>query len=370
MLQKVATIGVDLDSVYTQTLQRIREQKGDRSRLGMKVLMWISHAERPLTIDELCHALAVEIGTKDLNPENIRPQDIVLRSCLGLVVVDKGPSTVRLIHYTLQEDLRLPNSLPTAHQTLALACLTYLNYDHVKGLPADKAPSLQDAPFLAYSALYWGIHAEEGCSDGVKSLAVELLSHFGLHISATLLLSHMLEYGYRSGIVPLFPGLHCASYFGIVEVVEALIATEGCDINQGDWRGFTPLMWAARHGKEGVVILLLSRNDINPDKPGREGVTPLTLASMRGNEGVVRLLLDSNDVDPNKPDIHGQTPLISASSFGREEVVRLLLASDKIDANKPRKDGRTPLALASWHGHEKVVRLLLACDHVNPDEPD
>ena len=45
MLQKVATTGVDLDSVYDQTLQRIREQKGGRSRLGMEVLMWVSHAE-------------------------------------------------------------------------------------------------------------------------------------------------------------------------------------------------------------------------------------------------------------------------------------------------------------------------------------
>ena len=140
MLQQVATTGVDLESVYTQTLQRIREQKGDRSKLGMEVLMWISHAERPLTIGELCHALAVEVGTTDLNPENICPQDIVLRSCLGLVVIDSGTSTVRLIHYTLQEYLRLPDVLPTAHRTLARTCLAFLNYSHIKGLPADKVP--------------------------------------------------------------------------------------------------------------------------------------------------------------------------------------------------------------------------------------
>ena len=123
MLQKVATIGVDLDSVYTQTLQRIKEQKGGRPRLGMEVLMWISHAERPLTIDELRHALAVEIGATDLNPENICPQDMILRSCLGLVVVDKGTSTVRLIHYTLQEYLCPHNVPPPSHPTLALTCL-------------------------------------------------------------------------------------------------------------------------------------------------------------------------------------------------------------------------------------------------------
>ena len=127
MLRKVATTGVDLESVYTQTLERIQEQKGDRSRLGMEVLMWISHAKRPLSIGELCFALAVEVGTTNLNPENICPQDIVLRSCLGLVVIDSGASTVRLIHYTLQEYLRLPHIIPAAHQTLARACLAYLN---------------------------------------------------------------------------------------------------------------------------------------------------------------------------------------------------------------------------------------------------
>jgi len=38
MLQKVATTGVDLGNVYSQTLQQVRHQKGDRSRVGMEVL--------------------------------------------------------------------------------------------------------------------------------------------------------------------------------------------------------------------------------------------------------------------------------------------------------------------------------------------
>ena len=84
MLQKVATTGVDLDNVYDQTLQRIKEQKGDRSRLGMEVLMWVSHAERPLRVDELCHALAVERETTTLDLENVRPIDTVLGSCLEI----------------------------------------------------------------------------------------------------------------------------------------------------------------------------------------------------------------------------------------------------------------------------------------------
>ena len=66
MLRRVATTGVDLGSVYHRTLQRIREQKGDRSRLGMEVLMWVSNAEQPLTIEELRHALRSEEHTSEL----------------------------------------------------------------------------------------------------------------------------------------------------------------------------------------------------------------------------------------------------------------------------------------------------------------
>ena len=144
MLQKVATTGVDLNSVYDQTLRRIKDQKGGRSRLGMEVLMWVSHAERPLRIDELRHALAVDMEATDLDLENIPPQDTVLGSCLGLVVVDEETSTVRLIHYTIQEYLSQPGVLPGAHGVLGQTCLTYLNYGQVKSLPANSVLNLGD----------------------------------------------------------------------------------------------------------------------------------------------------------------------------------------------------------------------------------
>ena len=165
MLQKVATTGVDLDSVYAQTLQRIREQKGDRSRLGMEVLMWASHAERPLRIDELCHSLAIEMGTSDLDDENIPPQDTVLGSCLGLAVADAETSTVRLIHYTLQEYLSKPGTQLDAHKTLGETCLVYLNYELVKELPANDHSNFRNIPFLEYSSVYWGRHAKAKLSD-------------------------------------------------------------------------------------------------------------------------------------------------------------------------------------------------------------
>jgi len=56
------TNGLELGDVYGATIERVKAQDGDKSRLGMAALMWISHAERPLQADELCHALAVQLG--------------------------------------------------------------------------------------------------------------------------------------------------------------------------------------------------------------------------------------------------------------------------------------------------------------------
>ena len=401
MLRTVATTGVGLDSMYAQTLQRIREQKGDRSRLGMEVLMWVSHAERPLRIDELCHALAVDIQSTDLDPENIRQQDTVIGSCLGLAVIDAETSTVRLIHYTLQEYLTRNRIFPDAHKSLGQACLVYLNYERIKGLPAKDISNLGDMPFLTYSSLYWGSHAKVELSDSAKTLAQELLNMDGNHISATLLIKQIG--GFHSCSLPhhLWPSLHCAAYFGIIEVVSGLIEREGCDINQRDCTGFTALMWAAEQGNEGVVRqllewgnfnphklnnkgqtplwsaakkryermrLLLARNKVNPDKQSIDGRTPLWNACDKGHEGVVKLLLARNDVNPDKPNNQDKTPLWCACYYGHEGVVKLLLARNEVNPDKPNNEERTPLWNASNNGHEGVVKLLLTRKDVNPDK--
>ena len=392
--------------------------------------MWVSHAERPLRIDELRHALAVETDSTDLDPDNIPPQETVIGSCLGLPVVKQETSIVRLIHYTLQEYLSRPGVLPGAHRTLGETCLTYLNYAQVKALPVDDIPNLGGMPFLRYSSLCWGGHAKMELSDRAKSLALELLNRYDGHISASLLfhkiklsnrakslalellnrydghiytslLFHKIELsdharllalellnqcgghisdsllfykmhpGYSISLPhPLFTGLHCACYFGIDEAVAALIEMGGYDLNQADSMGYTPLIWASRQGNQGVVRLLFTYDDVDPEGPGLYGETPLSAASSQGRECVIGLLLARDDVDPDKPDNNGHTPLWWASFYGHEGAVRLLLARDGVDPDKPDVPNLTPLIAASCRGHEGVMRLLLARNDVDPDKPD
>jgi len=104
-------------------------------------------------------------------------------------------------------------------------------------------------------------------------------------------------------------GLHCASTFGIAESAACSLEVGGRNINQNDSMGDTPLAWAAANGHEGVVKILLGRDDIDPNKPGKDDQTPLLRAARNGHERVVKRLLGRNDIDPNKPDEYGRTPL-------------------------------------------------------------
>ncbi|CZR52899.1 related to beta transducin-like protein [Phialocephala subalpina] len=129
---------------------------------------------------------------------------------------------------------------------------------------------------------------------------------------------------------------------------------DGSDSEAMDYQ--TLLRWAAEHGHESVVQLLLA-TDADIESKDRDGRTPLYQASVSGHVEVVRLLLDKG-ADIKAVNKDGRTPLHSASTCGHVDVVRLLL--DKgADIKATDKDRRTPLYSASANGHVNVVRLLL-----------
>jgi len=184
--------GLGWEGAYGTTIERIKALDGDQSRLGMAALMWVSHAKRPLTADELCHALAVELGSKDFNAGNV-PLISTLVSCSqGLIAVDKETSTVRLIHHTVKDYLSARLHLfSRPHSAVAEICLTYLNSNHVKALSADPSSVVHGEPFLEYCSVYWGVHAKRQLSECAKLLALDLLREYDGHISSELLLEQV-----------------------------------------------------------------------------------------------------------------------------------------------------------------------------------
>ena len=422
--------GSDLGGAYEAMLGRIKAQGGEKARLGMAVLMWISHSRRPLQIDEICYAIAIRIGSNDLNNDDTPTISTLLACCQGLVTVDEGASAVRLIHFTLQEHLCThPSLFDRAHSTMAETCLTYLNFQHIKDLPAGLSADARVTPFLEYSSLYWGIHMRMELPDRAQTLALQLLDQFDSHISAKFLWKSI------NGGFPVhnysddkpFSALHCISYFGIPEVTNTLIKMNRWDVSQRDGLDMTPLIlasrygheevvrlllrtrhiqpdqhdaghsrtalsWAAGNGHEGVVRLFLGRQFVNlgsigrrwgkaasavellfggryvnPNSSSKSGRTPLSWAAENGHEGIVKLLLGRKDVDPDSSSKSGRTPLWFAAENGHEGIVEILLGRKNVNPNTPETSGVTPLSQASWKGHEGIVKLLLGRKDVDPD---
>ena len=221
--------------------------------------------------------------------ENVPALRTLVASCLGLVTVEASPSTVRLVHFTLQEHLSTDLTLfQSPHSVIAEVCLTYLNFGSVRDLP----PTLYSAPsttsFLEYASLYWGIHTRRGMTENTKILALRLLDRFDEYISAQLLLLHDR---YRFAM-PWFSGeegptgstgLHGVAYLGIVEIAAAVLDMKEWDVNAVDSRGSTALTWAAKRGHEGVVKILLQREDVNPNQTDhKNGATLLAWGPRRG----------------------------------------------------------------------------------------
>ena len=377
--------GLELGDVYGATIERINALDGDKSRLGMAALMWISHAERPLRADELCHALAVQLGSMDFDVGNIPSMSTLMNCCQGLITVDKEASTVRLIHFTLQEYLGShPDIFSKPHSAMAEICLTYLGSQSAKTLSTSivpgreyydlvyyEVPKTLKASFLEYCSVYWGVHAKREPSDCGRLLALELLKESYGQISTRLLLAQVRHFYLPNfGSLSPFNGLHCASFFGIVEVVAGLIEMKCYDINGGDFSGCGPLAWAARNGHEEVVKILLGCGEVNPDKPDDDGQTPLSYAAWNGHEGVVKILLGREEVNPDRPDTFHLTPLSHAAWNGHEGVVKILLERGEIGPDRPDNGGRTPLSRAAQRGHEGVVKILLGREEANPDKLD
>ena len=395
---------LDLKDVYGTTLERIKEQGGEKARLGMATLMWISHSERLLQLDELLCALAVEIGSTDLNAERIPSVETLLSCCLGLIIVDREASTIRLIHYTLQEYLyTCPEIFGATHSIMAETCLTYLNFQTTKDISSLHLTPLESTPFLKYSSLYWGAHARREASKDMISLALKLLSQTESHVSTKILLVDLIpKTGRYIRDIPIngpligFTGLHSASVFGIVRIATALLDQRNPDLNKRDFLGITPLIWAAICGQEQAAKLLLERPTIILDKPDKSfRRTALSWAAEKGNEGVVRVILERaatkpdsscgwwgktprvvnmvrgrRYINPNRPDKYRQTPISLAAEEGHGGVVQLLLRRKDVKPDTADAYGRTPLICASDMRREEMVKLLVEREDVNIHKSD
>ena len=126
----------------------------------------------------------------------------------------------------------------------------------------------------------------------------------------------------------------------------------GAYINVRDTEGRRPLYWAANHGDDAMVSLLIENGaDVDVTKNG--GVTPLHAAAKRNAFVVVKLLIDGG-ANVNLKDSTGKSPLHWSALrrtgllSGADEVAAArLLIDGGADVNATDNDGGTPLHTAA-----------------------
>jgi len=215
-----------------------------------------------------------------------------------------------LIHFTRQGYLSAHPGISRPHSAIAEICLTYLISEQVKSIWTVPSLNTQNTPFLEYCFVYWRAHEKRELSGPGRLLALEILKEPYGQIPTKLLFAQAkhMYLGHLDTDHP-FSGLHCESFFGIVEVVAGLIELEYYDVNGKEFWGRTPLAWGAYNGNEGVVEVLLGWEEVNPDMPDKFGRTPLLHAAECAYEGAIKMVLGREEVNPERADNYGQTRL-------------------------------------------------------------
>lgn len=110
-----------------QIMVRITSKRPGITKHAMDVLLWLSYAEWPLKVDEISHAVAVNVGNKDLDRGAIIHR-LDLSVCAGLAVIDESNQYVRLVHHTTRE---------------------YLERHHLREFSRDEPPMLASPKFAS-----------------------------------------------------------------------------------------------------------------------------------------------------------------------------------------------------------------------------
>jgi hypothetical protein len=333
----IANLPQKLDEVYKIALDRISSQDDFRHNLAISALAWLVCARRPLVLPELKHALAVQVGDRNLVENRFVDEELITSACAGIVIVDEGTNIVRLAHFTAEEYLRENQStiFKDVQSNMAETCLAYLSLEEFSKVPISKdevTDRRKRYPFLSYAANHWGDHVSFRVRGRVHRLAWEFLSDPPKVMNAFQVMDNV-RFRYETGVT----GLHVSAYFGLDKLAKKLM-TRGFMINARTQRGETALHWTAFYGQRRFLQVLIDQGaELNiKDDDGR---TALHKAIINEDVPSVELLLASTrQIDVNLEDSRGWTGLRWAAAYGQTTVVEMLLRN-KVEIDAQDKDG-------------------------------
>ncbi|KAL7960031.1 hypothetical protein V8C34DRAFT_94821 [Trichoderma compactum] len=164
-LQRLGRGVEGLHEIYKQAMERIEGHTDAIRSLAKRILTWITHAKRPLSITEMRHALSVREHMTVFDTDYMPDVKDVKSVCAGLVTTDEESEIIRLVHYTAQEFFQKTQEkwFPEAEASITKTCVTYLSFNTFDNgicqTGEEFRQRLRSNPLYHYAAQNWGHHA-------------------------------------------------------------------------------------------------------------------------------------------------------------------------------------------------------------------
>ncbi|KAH7175991.1 hypothetical protein EDB81DRAFT_674526, partial [Dactylonectria macrodidyma] len=354
---EIQRIPPDLDALYYGLIQSMKARLTSR-----KLIQWICFSAKPLSIDELRWAMAVDpdCSHKSLqqcqqsedytgNNETMERRIKTLSCGLAETVPSFNSRSVQFIHQSVKDffiekglsalaplDGSLVSSdlaVGRAHYSLSRTCIRYLAMEEiVRSIVYGRVGLETEFPLLRYATTSWVSHTRQGEAKGICQ--DDLLQYFSWPSEGLMQLwvrVYQAINGHSRDCPPEGTSLlHIVSRYELTQLLSVILQKAdqlGIDINCRDHYGWTPLLWATEQGHDTIIKLLLDTGKVDVNARDKyDGGTPLWRAAERGHETIVKLLLDTGKVDVDARDkYNGGTPLWRAADRGHETIVKLLL---------------------------------------------
>ena len=407
----IQNLPTTVDEAYHRILSRSTNFE------NAKVLLHIVLAAvRPLTLDEINIALAINEDSQYLDDIDLEPAitfRTTVRELCGLFVSIRD-DRVYLIHQTAKEFLVMERKQDgedglltsdwkhsfdpsTSHYVLALTCVIYLhcvrsgdtppeggNDDQILGKEA--FVDSKRGHFLGYAAVEWPYHyMRSDLNQTILQRAAYICESSADH--SIWLPSYWYAHGGRSSYPKGLTGLMVSALIGLPHILTNLLSTHGASVGARDHKGRSALTWALQTGMEETAkvlieymhtastysydlslalqtasvlglessIIRLLDLGISPTEPASDGWSAIRRIVSKGSEHTLQLMLSYTE--KLSPDEY-QWLLHRAAAGGNEGIIRSLIKGGA-EINVRGPDGETTLGRAVTNGHVSTTRLLL-----------
>ncbi|PKK46058.1 hypothetical protein CI102_9102 [Trichoderma harzianum] len=372
------------DSLYEDSMLRIGFQGPELERIAIQMLLVLTCARRPLSPQELSHALSIDETSDAFDEEMVPDMDDLVAACTGLAVLDDTSNVVHLVHKSAAEYFERSRSrwFPKANEKMAFMCLRYLQIAETE--PEETRG--EEAPFFHYAKANWCYHSMESekeaamMSDASRTESTSDSSSLPNRLAVTQLSIQQMT----KEVVDVDSSIVEACHAGHQAWVEQLLVVRNYDMNihgirQEKFisdRGISrdtkipPLTIAVERRDQNMTRLLLEHGG-DPNIFNANGQTPLFIAAMNGFDNLVSLLLDQNLIEPDLMCQHSyglSTAFLTSIELGQEGCFRMLLERSDRRARDSQKRGAMWLAASS--GHIGIISELLKCFDVEIDYAD